>query len=279
VEAAIFNTRGIDAQGRAYNHYTEDAVIAGEHDDVIFAGAFDQAGGAGKVPGHDGWASERAAAEVTAAIGRIRSGVEPEVALRDAVRAAHLALRERAKAGIEDQNGVRTSEAGLLTTLVAGVVRSQIATVVNAGDSQAILIRGGRIIKTTRTHNFMDESVRESGDINAGIEHANILTSGVGAGEVKIDVYHWPVKMGDRLVFFSDGVCDANLHHQQRAYAAGEAITEFHGDATARELEAIAGRTRSARSLVTSISRYVEDQVRAGRGKPDNASIAAVLVK
>ncbi|MBA2319607.1 MAG: hypothetical protein H0V89_00515, partial [Deltaproteobacteria bacterium] len=86
-------------QGIEYKSFNEDALMfrVGIRKDgatVVILGAFDQAGGEGRVEESPGAASEAAARAVDAVVGRILDGEDPRIVLTAAVSAADDAVRD-----------------------------------------------------------------------------------------------------------------------------------------------------------------------------------------
>ncbi len=265
-EGALFSYRGI-----GYKSYNEDAAVVGTARgqggrEIVNAGAFDQAGGMGGVPGQTGAASRVAAERFQQAVSQIANGVDPGAALQQAAVAAH-----------DDVNGFR---AGAATTFAAGVIVDGQAIVANCGDSGVLLVdKHGRIKAQTEAHNFGDILAKQTGDPNAGLNVANVVTSTLGGKSLsKVDVYRWPVEKGDRLVFVSDGVLDANLEAQRAAFAAGTPWKETAGDVTARDIARIVSGAPNSAIASQGLVDYARSQVEGGRGKPDNVTAVVVSV-
>lgn len=265
-EGALFSYRGI-----GYKSYNEDAAVMGTARgqggrEIVYAGAFDQAGGMGGVPGQTGAASRVAAERFQQAVAQIAQGVD-----------AGAALQQAAMAGHDDVNGFR---AGAATTFAAGVIVDGQAIVANCGDSGVLLVdKHGRIKAQTEAHNFGDVLAKQTGDPNAGLNVANVVTSALGGKSApKVDVYRWPVEQGDRLVFVSDGVLDANLEAQRAAFDAGKPWKETAGDVTARDIARIVSGAPNSAIASQGLVDYARSQVEGGKGKPDNVTAVVVSV-
>lgn len=266
-EAALFTYRGI-----GYKDYNEDAAVIGtaagkDGKEIFFAGAFDQAGGMGGVPGQTGAASKAAAQRFQEAIAAIAQGSDAGVALQRAGQAAH--------------DDVNSFGVGAATTFAGGVVVNGHAVVVNCGDSGVLLVdKHGRIKAATEAHNLGDSLAKQSGDPNAGLNVANVITSCLGGDAApQLDVYRWPVEKGDRLVFVSDGVLDANLGAQKADFKAGKPWQETAGDVTARDIGRIVGGAASTQAASQGLIDYARAQVESGRGKRDNVTAVVVTLQ
>jgi serine/threonine protein phosphatase PrpC len=272
-QGALFTSKGID-----YADYNEDAALlevipsARGRAEAIVAGAFDQAGGMGKLP-EQGMASRVAAEHFQTAARKIAAGeVSPQEGLRQGFLAAHEAVH-----GLNVQAQMAHKPA--VTTIAAGVIQAGKAYLANTGDSQVLLYdSSGRLKAQTETHNYADVLAKATGDPNAGLHMANIIMSSVGGAEPpQVDLSEWPVTAGDYLVFISDGVCDANLPAQKRALKEGRPWTQSNSEVTARALGQLLSGATSAEDATRLVSSYALDQMKAGHGKADN--IAAVVVQ
>lgn len=269
---ALFTDRGI-----GYKDYNEDGAVLGvmkAHDgkELVYAGAFDQAGGMGKVPGQTGAASRIAATRFEEAVRAIAAGELPALALKGAAMLAHFDV-----CALSDAHGL---EVGAMTTIAAGVIHNGVAVVIACGDSAVLLVdKHGHVKKQTEPHNLGDEIARDTGDPNRGLGSANLVTSalGQGGGTPRLDVSVWPVEPGDRLVFLSDGVLDANLPAQKRAFEAGTPWTETAGDKTIREVGRLVAASEDPVASTQAVVDYARTQVVNGDGKKDN--LTAVVVR
>jgi serine/threonine protein phosphatase PrpC len=173
---------------------------------------------------------------------------------------------------------VRALRVGAATTFVGAVVLNGQATVLNCGDSGAVLVNDGVVRAATDAHNLGDSLARYSGDPNVGLHLAHIVTSALGAQhEPRLDVERWSVKRGDRLVVVTDGVLDANLAAQREALLDGTPWSESNHDVTAREIAAIVARSASASQATQGLVDYAAEKVTSGAGKRDNVSVVVVL--
>lgn len=98
---------------------------------------------------------------------------------------------------------------GMGSTLVAGVIKDDVLTVANVGDSRLYVIRDG-ITQVTRDHSYVEELV-ESGKITRESDEyfrkKNIITRAVGTDEtVSADFFEVDVLDGDHILLCSDGL-------------------------------------------------------------------------
>ena len=101
--------------------------------------------------------------------------------------------------------------AGMGTTLTVGVVRADRLFVYHVGDSRAYLLRQGHLVRITRDQTVAQQ-LADSGlisDALVGSHHTrHLLTQAVGRGDVEVEVHHFPLQHGDRLVLSTDGLTD-----------------------------------------------------------------------
>ena len=126
----------------------------------------------------------------------------PPAALARAVQAANLEVYDYATENPEHQ--------GMGTTLTTIYIDDQVGLVGHVGDSRAYLVRDGVIRQLTFDHSWVAERVRQgilTQDEAKVHRLRNVITNALGATpEVKLDVLHFDVKPGDRIVMCSDGV-------------------------------------------------------------------------
>ena len=152
-------------------------------------------------------------------------GPSPE-RLAGAVQAANLAVLRSAVGEF----------VGMGTTLIALLVERSVALIAHVGDSRAYLLRGGDLHRLTEDHSWVAEQVRlghltESEARNH--QWRSVVSNALGGEErVRLELYGFTLKKGDRLLLCSDGlsgvVDEAELHAM---LSAGEAPEH-----TAREL-------------------------------------------
>ena len=146
-------------------------------------------------------------------------GVDPGQALRQAIEAANAAVYSFAR-----QAG---GTAG--STVTAALLHDQWAYVANVGDSRTYLIRDGKVEWRTTDHTVTQEKI-DSGLLTssqaASDPDHHVLTRSLGAGPtVAVDLNHFALQPGDRLVLCSDGlsgvvtddeICKIVLKHSPR---------------------------------------------------------------
>lgn len=130
-----------------------------------------------------------------------KSRAQPPAALARAVRSANL--------GIVDYAAEHPESYGMGTTLTAVLLDDQVGLVAHVGDSRAYLLRGGEIRPLTVDHSWVADRVRQ-GLLTEGEarrhRYRNIITNALGAApEIRLDVLHFEVQEGDRILLCSDG--------------------------------------------------------------------------
>jgi protein phosphatase len=127
------------------------------------------------------------------------------LALKQALRQANdLLYQEGAANGLDQMMG---------TTLVAGVIRRNLLTVANVGDSRAYIVRGGRAQQVTRDHSVVAEQV-QAGKLTAEeartSRNRNVITRALGhQPRVEVDIFEVPLLPRDGVVLASDGLYHA----------------------------------------------------------------------
>lgn len=174
----------------------QDSFFAGEVGGGYLAVVADGMGGhsTGEV------ASQKAVEIIRRELAQSRS--YPPAALARAVQSANLEIFDYAADHPENH--------GMGTTLTSVFIDDQVGLVGHVGDSRVYLVRAGAIRQLTFDHSWVAERVRQ-GTLTA--EEAknhrlrNIITNALGAlPEVKLDLSHFQVQKGDRLLLCSDGV-------------------------------------------------------------------------
>jgi len=159
-----------------------------------------------------------------------------ELALKVVIRAyyanpspdTHASLRravEEANALIYDTAQMMTERNGMGTTLTAVVVREDMLTVAQVGDSRGYLLRDGQITQITEDHSWVAEQVR----IGAmSLEEAqaspfrNIITRSIGTSStVEPDITTHELRVGDSIILCSDGL-SGHLDPMEIAAVAAE---------------------------------------------------------
>jgi len=112
----------------------------------------------------------------------------------------------------EESSGFR-----MATTMVAAVVRGDLLTIANVGDSRAYLIRNGIAKQITRDHSLVGEMVRDGVMTEEEARHSKVknrITRSLGGEQnVHVDVFpDIPLQVGDKVLLCSDGFSQyANL--------------------------------------------------------------------
>ncbi len=106
---------------------------------------------------------------------------------------------------------------GMGTTLVAALVQSRRATMINVGDSRAYLVNEDGIRQVTRDHSLVQMMV-ERGELTPERARTypgkNFITRAIGTEPmVECDLYHLEVAKGDFLLLCSDGL--SNMMDEQ----------------------------------------------------------------
>lgn len=136
--------------------------------------------------------------------------------LHDYYLNSHIEIGERLQAFMRQAGNEiysyaeRSSGFRMATTMVAAVVRDDMLTVANVGDSRAYLCRDGVVKQITRDHSLVGEMVRDGVMTKAEARHSKVknrITRSLG-GEtnVHVDVYRdIPLRPGDKILLCSDG--------------------------------------------------------------------------
>jgi serine/threonine protein phosphatase PrpC len=127
---------------------------------------------------------------------------EVDVSLLRAIRRANTSIHQRAA-----ENMLRT---GMGTTCVAAVLRGNVASIANVGDSRAYLLRGSQVRQISHDHSWVAEQVRAgllTEDQARTHTQRNVITRCLGTqAEVDVDVFHEELNEGDSLVLCTDGL-------------------------------------------------------------------------
>ena len=179
--------------------------------------------------GHDDGAATAYLA-VHGACNVLRASREPHAALPDAVAEGNDAIaRHRASRG-----GMVTG-----TTLVVAVLGGGRASIANAGDSRAYLLRGGALVQLTVDHSWVAEQVRAGhlpAHAVAGHPHRSLLTRALTGDPVEVDVFTTDVQPGDLLLLCSDGLWEPLGDDRVTETLAGGSAAVTPVDALAAQL-------------------------------------------
>jgi serine/threonine protein phosphatase PrpC len=170
-------------------------------------------------------ASQKAVSIIRQELGRSR--VHPPAAIARAVQAANLEIYEFAMENPENH--------GMGTTLTTVLIDDQVGLVAHIGDSRAYLVRGGTIKQLTQDHSWVAERVRQgilTEDEAKRHRWRNVITNALGATpQFKLDLMHFDVKPGDRVLLCSDGISmlldDARLMQILMNHPPEEAVQQL----------------------------------------------------
>ena len=99
---------------------------------------------------------------------------------------------------------------GMGTTIVAAVVKNNIASIAHVGDSRAYLIRGDKIAQITKDHSLVQEMLDKGQITREEFEHTNIrniITRALGVAEgVDIEFDSVELQPNDVLLLCTDGL-------------------------------------------------------------------------
>lgn len=117
---------------------------------------------------------------------------------------------DEANSLIFDTAQMMTDRNGMGTTLTAAIIREDMLTIAQVGDSRAYLIRNGEIAQISEDHSWVAEQVRIGAmtlDEAAGSPFRNIITRSIGtSSSVEPDITTHELHEGDILVLCSDGL-------------------------------------------------------------------------
>ncbi|HXY92206.1 MAG TPA: Stp1/IreP family PP2C-type Ser/Thr phosphatase [Acidimicrobiia bacterium] len=179
----------------------------------------------------DGMGGHRAGEVASAtALEALRASVNAGHPLREAIEEANDAVFTKSTSSHEFT--------GMGTTLTVGTLAAGGTLLVgHVGDSRAYLLRDSELRRLTNDHSRVQELVddgRLTADEAAVHPMRNIVTRAVGVDpSVDVDVYPVELKVGDRVLFCSDGLTDM-----------------LHDDAIASELRREGDPARAAQQLV-----------------------------
>ena len=164
--------------------------------------------------------------------------------LRSAVKLANFTVYDQA---------VQFEEfSGMGTTLVAALVREDMATLVNVGDSRVYGINRSGICLLTKDHSLVQMMV-DRGDLTPEVAKnypgKNLITRAIGTEPlVMCDIFHKEVSRGDYLLLCTDGLSNV-MDDQEILFEVVHGVNKQH---CCRRLLDIA-KNRGAPDNVTSI--------------------------
>lgn len=131
-----------------------------------------------------------------------RSGSHLPAAMARGVQTANLAIFDHAAGHAESR--------GMGTTLTLVVLDDQVGLVGHIGDSRAYLIRPDEVRQLTVDHSWVADRVRQgilTEEEARGHRWRNVITNALGSQpQIKLDVLHFEVQPGDRILLCSDGI-------------------------------------------------------------------------
>ncbi len=157
----------------------------------------------------------------------LRSRTQPPAAIAKAVQSANLEVFNYASAHPEHR--------GMGTTLTTVFIDDQVGLVGHVGDSRAYLVRDGDIRQLTHDHSWVADRVRQGLLTAAEAKRhrwRNVITNALGATpSFKLDILHFEIQKGDRLLLCSDGVSMLLSEIMMM-----QIVTEYTPEQAAREL-------------------------------------------
>jgi serine/threonine protein phosphatase PrpC len=168
--------------------------------------------------------------------------------LRNAVESIHIKIRSEQQRSPQHRS--------MATTLSAAIFSPGLMEFVHCGDSRIAISRGAGIKRLTRDHSEA-QRLLDTGKLTReqfiNYPRKNVLESALGvSGNLEIDTGVFPLTLGDRIFFTTDG---------------------FHNKILIRELYQVSHRFRSAKEAVIYLSKEMDQ-----RGAEDNYSCACVFV-
>ncbi len=126
----------------------------------------------------------------------------PPSAIARAMQTANLAIFDHAAEHPENS--------GMGTTLTVVLLDDQVGLVAHVGDSRAYLLRDGELRQLTLDHTGVADRVRQgilSEDEARQHRWRNVITNALGNNaQVRMELLHFTVQAGDRVLLCSDGV-------------------------------------------------------------------------
>ena len=177
-------------------------------------------------------ASQRAVAALREELARSRK--HPPHALAQAAQAANLAVYGLSQDSPEHE--------GMGTTLTTVFIDDQVGLVGHVGDSRAYLMRRDAVRQLTYDHSWVADRVRQgllSEDEARRHRWRNVITNALGATpSFRLDLLHFEVEPGDRLLLCSDGITlllsDEILHRVVGSHPPQEAAERLVAAANER---------------------------------------------
>lgn len=119
---------------------------------------------------------------------------------------------ETANINVELESRSNPAKAGMGTTFTCGIIARNRLFIGHVGDTRIYLLRQGRLLQLTTDHTYVQTLV-DRGDVRpqdaATHPKRNILTRALGVPEkLEIDLSTTNLRVGDKLLFCSDGLYD-----------------------------------------------------------------------
>lgn len=166
----------------------------------------------------------------------VASAVSPETAVLTLMAGALQRTNDRIAQLVEDDRSLE----GMGTTVCGGVLFDDKLALMNIGDSRGYLIRDGELERITHDHSWVQTLVDEGRISEAeALEHPHrslILRVLNGNPQHEPDFSVIPLRVGDRLMFCSDGLCGlvtdeqiaARIGHDSRMEAIDDLVDLAH---------------------------------------------------
>ena len=158
-------------------------------------GLFGVADGIGGLPG----GAEAAACTVDFITAGIKAGVENLTTLTQAANEAVMELGQQLNPAF-----------GIGSTLTYGLFNAGLLILAHVGDSRCYAVKKGHVLQLTEDHSLENEArhLRAMGqNVRVSESNRNTLTRCIGQPSLpKVDVKEYPLTLGDRYFFATDGI-------------------------------------------------------------------------
>lgn len=162
---------------------------------------------------------------------------------------------ELAHSAVKNAASKNAKASGMGSTVIAMATYENNYIISWVGDSRAYLLRDGQLMVLSRDHSYL-ELLKDNGlSEEAARKHPkrNIITQGVGVGDINTDTVSGEIKPGDRYLLCSDGLNDELADH---------------------EIHALLNTTNNAKSVTTALINHALDS-----GGRDNISVIVVDIE
>jgi protein phosphatase len=258
-------------QGLEYKPFNEDGlllhlVVRADGAEVAILGAFDQAGGEGRVENAHGAASEAAARAIQDAAAELEAGTDPVATLEKATEKADDAVHAL---GV---GAVSTLAVAVVIAPAEGPAKVWVAVV---GDSRVIQVSpDGTAKQSSELHNLGSQvAAGRSPGIHPAfaLQFAGGLSRGLGGDDARPDVVTWELEPGDRLVVCTDGLGDARELEEMP-------LGVWHADRTADHVARITAAVDDPADATAALVGFALDNAADGYGKPDNIAVGVLAL-